>query len=44
MRLKNITHPSLHAKKYDEIKDIWQGVDVGFEPGHLWLPVKRITG
>lgn len=22
--LRNINHPSLHAKKYDEINDIWQ--------------------
>lgn len=22
--LKNINHPSLHAKKYDETKNIWQ--------------------
>ncbi|MFA5831200.1 MAG: hypothetical protein WC878_05215 [Candidatus Paceibacterota bacterium] len=22
--LKNIKHPSLHAKKYDESEDIWQ--------------------
>ena len=22
--LKNIRHPSLHAKKYDEARDIWQ--------------------
>jgi len=22
--LKNISHPSLRAKKYDEIQDIWQ--------------------
>ena len=21
----NLNHPSLHAKKYDEAKDIWQG-------------------
>jgi mRNA-degrading endonuclease RelE of RelBE toxin-antitoxin system len=23
--LKNINHPSLHAKKYDETSGIWQG-------------------
>ena len=23
--LKNLKHPSLHAKKYDEAKDVWQG-------------------
>ena len=23
--LRNIQHPSLHAKKYDEAKNIWQG-------------------
>ncbi len=23
--LKNLNHPSLHAKKYDETQDIWQG-------------------
>lgn len=22
--LKNLRHPSLHAKKYDEVRDIWQ--------------------
>jgi len=22
--LKNIKHPSLHAKKYDESEDVWQ--------------------
>jgi plasmid maintenance system killer protein len=21
----NLNHPSLHAKKYDEAKDVWQG-------------------
>ena len=23
--LRNIGHPSLHAKKYDEARDVWQG-------------------
>lgn len=23
--LSNLQHPSLHAKKYDEVNDIWQG-------------------
>ena len=23
--LENLNHPSLHAKKYDEANDIWQG-------------------
>ena len=23
--LGNLTHPSIHAKKYDESQDIWQG-------------------
>lgn len=23
--LKNLNHPSLRAKKYDEMRDIWQG-------------------
>lgn len=23
--LKNLNYPSLHAKKYDEARDIWQG-------------------
>ena len=23
--LNDLSHPSLHAKKYDEAKDIWQG-------------------
>ena len=25
MAIENIRHPSLHAKKYDEAGDIWQG-------------------
>ncbi len=23
--LQNLRHPSLHAKKYDEARDLWQG-------------------
>ena len=33
--LKNITHPSLHAKKYDESQNIWQARVVD-ETGNIY--------